>query len=418
MAVGDWTAIANEVKNNYTSKVLEDSVNLEDPYRRNLNKMTELEEGIGKFPLFLDAGWRGSRSMADLGSFPTAADPVRPLGTIEPVLFAGTVQIGFQGRYAAKTAKGTFNPGGILAQRIQDTLKITAKVIEKTYVGSVRGRLATVASDGSNNFVAAKPWGIENLEVGMYLDAFDALTSGTASGSYESQPVSAIARSTLTVTYTGSDRSLSAGDHMFIEDTYTQSPWGLADIVDDATLGQTSKFGQSTATYASLKALVLGNSGTMRDLTEQLILQAALRVRKRNGVKVNKFISNAGQALKFANFTAADRRYPTPTGVQNNTIGFESLPIVAPGVSGELAIHYDCPPRMLFGLDWSQFARYSARDLDWVDEDDSLLKLIPGSSTYTAGFHAYIASLENQFCYRPQGNFRIEDLNDSLVGDS
>ena len=181
----------------------------------------------------------------------------------------------------------------------------------------------------------------------------------------------------------------------------------------------TSPFGQSRSTYAGLKSQVFSNGGVLRNLSENLILDACLQTRQIAGKLVNRALSNWGQARKFAEFVSPDRRYTGALkGKQNYSVGFDALKIVAPGVDCDLEVDYNIIPRALYLLAWETFGLFESGAPDWIDIDDGgPLHLIPTSGGHKAGVLGYAGSSENQINTMPRGNAVILDCKDPIVGD-
>lgn len=420
MAVGGVEDLSTELKNAYPSGTFEDPVNKEAPYRVSLNRVElVMRDGIAKFPLGVASAWNVG-SIADIGNMPTPIDPTRVQGEVTPELFVGSFQIGVKTKVVGKNKVGTFNTGGIMADRVEGTVADLGKYINKVYAGSNRGRLAVVESNsGANVLVLAKPLQTELVNRNMRMDVYSALTGGVVRGTFTNRKLTVVNRDTNEVTYDGANEAaVIAGDHMFITDTYGRTHWTLSDIVDDGTDAATI-FAQSRVTNPELGAFVLRGSSGLRDLTEQLILEACSKPRRETGKRISRALSNDGQARKYVEFIQAERRYPGPTGeAPRYTVGYDedSLQILAPGVNCKLEVDFDVQPRRIFFLCWETFGRYEAMALDWID-DDTLLKMIPRDGGHKAGFLSYVGSVENQINSMPRANCRLENLNDPICGD-
>lgn len=416
---GAFQDISNELKQVYPRGTFEEPVNKESKYRKDLQQVELMvSEGVGIFPLGIGSAWNVGM-IPDMGTMPTPYDPTRIKGQVTPELFVGSFQIGLKTKVAAKSAKGTFNTGGILADRVEGTVADLGKYINKVYAGSNLGRLAVVESDGSNSFVCQKPLGAELLNRGMVLEARNAISSGAISGSFENQRVTIVDRATRTVTYAGTDRTLTAGDHIFIYGSHNREIWTLQMIVGDATDAATIYTNGVRATYPELNAFVYRSGSGLRDLTEQLLLEAMDGPRRETGKKITKALTNTGQARKYVEFIQGERRYSGPQGsAPRYTLGYDedSLQILAPGINVKLEVDFDIRPREIYFLAWDTFGRYESMPIDWIDED-TLLKMVPTSGGHKAGFLAYVGCVENQICTMPRASARLEDLNDPILGD-
>ncbi len=421
MATGAFEDISDELKNAYPPGSFVDPVNREAPYRKSLQRVNlKMHEGIAKFPLGLRAAWNVG-AIADLGNMPTPVDPERVQGTVTPELFVGSFQIGLKTKTAAKSKVGTFNAGGILSDRVENTVADLGKYINRVYAGSILARLAVVlTNDGSSQLTLDDPLRDILLDSNMRIDVYDALSAGSIRGT-GNRTVTNIDRATGQITYSGADiAAIVPGDHVFVTDTYNRSFWTLPMIVDDGT-DAASIFGLSRTTYPDLKAFVLRGSSGLRDLTEQLILDAIDRPRRETGKRITRALCNSGQARKYVEMIQAERRYPGPTGsAPRYTVGYdeESLQILAPGVNVRLEVDFDLAPRRIYFLCWETFGMYEAMPLDWID-DDTLLKMIPRSDSdgHRAGFLSYVGSVENEINTMPRCNSRLDDLNDPILGD-
>lgn len=421
MATGAFEDVTTELKNAYPPGAFQDPVNKEAPYRKSLQRVNlKMHDGIARFPLGVASAWNVT-SIADVGNMPTPVDPVRVQGEVMPELFVGSFQIGLKTKVAAKNNVGTFSSGGILSDRVEGTISDLGKYINKVYAGSLFGRLAVVlTNNGASNITTADPLRTELLNRRMRVDHFSALTGGVARAAVNRE-ITVLNRDTFSYTYSGADdATIVAGDSVFINGSYGRNHWTLPAIVDDGT-DVITIFGQSRNTNPELKAFVLRGSGGLRDVTEQLILDAISKPRRETGKRITRAISNDGQARKYVEMIQAERRYPGPTGsAPTYTVGYdeESLQILAPGVNVRLEVDFDIQPRAIFFLCWETFGLYEALPLDWID-DDSLLKMIPRSDAdgHKAGFLSYVGSVENQINVMPRSNSRLEDLNDPILGD-
>jgi len=427
--VGAFEDITTELKNAYPPGTFEEPVNKESKYRRDLQRVDlVMNEGIAKFPLGIASAWNVGL-IPDVGNFPTPKDPTRVQGTVTPELFVGSFQIGVKTKVAAKSTKGTFNQGGIMADRVENTVAELGKFMNKVYAGSQGqavvtnyggGVLATVESnDGASTLTLNKPLGAELLNKNMPINVVNPGVGVRAGwGTLGSERlISAIDRDARTITYSGgNDAAVAASDEIFVFGTSDRAIWTLSMIIGDSS-DSGEVFGQSRTTYPELNSFIV--DAGLGDLTEQLILQAMDLPRRETGKRISKALTNTGQARKYVEFIQAERRYPGPTGsAPRYTIGYDedSLQILAPGINVKLEVDFDVEPRRIYFLCWETFGRYTSMEVDWID-DDSLLKMIPNSTTYQAGFLAYVGCVENQINTMPRASSRLENLADPICGD-
>lgn len=414
---GAFQDISTELKNVYPTGTFEEPVNKESKYRKDLQRVDLMfNEGLAKFPLGIASAWNIGM-IPDVGTMPTPIDPTRIQGEVTPELFVGSFQIGLKTKVAAKTSKGTFNGGGIMADRVENTVSELGKYINKVYAGSNGGIMATVESNsGSSTIVLTKPLGAELLNKNMRVDFYNGATPRTAVNT----KLTVVNRSTRTITYdAANDAGIAPGDHVYITGTYGRSIWTLNQIVGDATDKATIFTTGVRSSYPELNAFVYRGSSGLRDLTEQLLLEMLDGPRRETGKKITKALTNTGQARKYVEFIQAERRYAGPSGsAPRYTVGYDedSLQILAPGINLKLEVDFDVEPRRIYGLAWDTFGRYESMGVDWIDED-TLLKMIPTAGGHKAGFLAYVGCVENQICTMPRASARLDDLNDPICGD-
>jgi len=410
--------IGNELKTVYPTGTFEEPVNKVAKFRRDLQRVDLMvsEGGTAKFPLGIASAWNVG-IIPDMGTFPAPIDPTRIQGEVSPELFVGSFQIGLKTKAQAKSQKSTFNAGGILADRVENTVSELGKVMNRSYIGSTGLIFSTVESNpGTSTIVLTKPLGAELLNRNMRVDFYNGATPRTAVG----RKLTSVNRATRQVVYDGgNDAAIAAGDFVYLAGTYGRTVWTLPQIVGDAADAGTIYANGVRSSYPELNAFVFRGSAGLRDLTEQLILEAIDAPMRETGKKITKAISNSGQARKFVEFVQADRRYAGPQGTAPKyTLGYadDSLQIMAPGVNVTLEVDVDCSPRVMYFLAMDTFGRFEAMALDWID-DDTMMRLVPGSGTFKAGFLAYVGAIENVINTMPRANSRIEDLNDPICGD-
>jgi hypothetical protein len=423
--VGNFDTIDDtEIKNTYPPGTFDKMFQVRAPYRDKLRKTSEFArdaEGIVKFPLLMNGMWSVGIT-ADNAAFPTPKDPTNDQGAITPVSFTTAIQVGLKTKAAAKSAKSTYFAGGTLGNRIESAAEELAAYINMVYCGSNRGRLAVVESDGSSNFVAAKPYGTTLLHEGMRLEAYTALSGGSARDSFTNHKITAIDHDTRTVTYVGAadttdDRTLVAGDSVFITGTYAQAPIGLPDIVDDGTLLGTI-FTKSRTTFPKLKGQVMSNGGVLRDVNQLLLMEACDRIRQRTNKKPTRVLFNRGQFRKLTEKMNTDVKFISngSTGNLERPLGYtaDSFTVSTFDASVVFSLDDHCTPRSAFVLSWDTFFLYEAMALDWISD----LDLIPTDGGHKAGYLKEMASVENQGNLMPLANVRIDDLRDPMLGDS
>lgn len=423
---GEFDQITNALKNAYPKNVIDPMVNEETPFRKKLKKSvpagSKPSEGLVKFGANFNPP-QNVGNLADGDTLPPAKDRTQDQAQLVPVIFSGSFQIGWTTRRAGNSNSSAFN-GGELRRRTDETISNLSKFIESNYTGTHgTGRRARVESDGVNTFVAALPEAALLLRENFYISVRTTDGGAGVRDSTDLRLITGIDHSTRTVTYNGADQTLVAGDHVHVVTKLAQTITaanGLRGIVDDSTF-LTTLHTLSRVTYPKWKSNVAGNGGTLRNLTEQILVRACHENRARSGKRVTDCWAGPGQLEKYIEFVAPDRRYTVPQGSsspQSMVTGYTEgqLQHVFAGGQFNINLSYDIVPRELFLLNWDTFFHYVAQDMDWMDEG-GMLQPTPGSGTYSASFLAYMGSIENIGCDMPLANTVVRDLKDPVIGD-
>jgi hypothetical protein len=439
MAAGGFDALGDSLKVGYKPQVVEAMVNEETPFRSELSKElpsgSKVTEGAVRFAANLNPPQNWGQIL-DIGTLPTAKDRTEVLLKIAPTIFAGSLQLGMMTRYAANSGKSAFN-GGEVRRKSDEAMVDLAKGIETTYIGTAglgaRGQVESATSN-STDFVGAKPWGTRLLRENMYISPRAAAGGTAAAVTTEGEfvKISSITHSTRTVTL-ASASTITASYYVHAVTEYQQAftggtvdgvtyalfANGIRGLVDDGTY-LTTVHALARSSYPKLNAQVFGNSGTLRNLTEQLLIRACHEIRSRSGKMPTAAWMGEGQAEKYVEFVAPDRRLPrsgkSDTG--NMVTGYREgdLVHVGPGINLTLKTSFDIVARELYLLHWPSFFRYESKPLGVLDEGGAL-KLIPVAGGFRAGYLGYVAAIENLGCENFQAQGVIRDLNDPAIGD-
>lgn len=347
---------------------------------------------------------------------------------LKPTLFAAAVEVGLMSFYAADSGVNSFNKGEF-SRQTNDVLANCGKFIEQTYAGTHgTGRRGRVSADGgANEIVLAKPEGVKLLRMGSLIT--ERTTDGGASvtDSIDNRRITKIIPETNTITYSGADQTPVAGDHIHVVNGATQTLTstfanGFRGLFDDGTF-LTSVHGVTRSTYApKLYANVYGNGGTLRKLSEQILLQAIMDTQMRSGKMVDTMFGSYGQSLAWVEFMAADKRLPAmgAEDVGSKAMGYKDagdLIVFAPGVRCRFKLSFDIVPRELFLLNSDTIFHYVSKELGVLDVDGNFLHLSPGSASFNASLLGYMCSIENIGCDYFDANAVLRDLSDIECSD-
>lgn len=437
MAAGNFDAITNALKVAYPAKAIEPMVNADTPFRRKLNKSVPAGGRVGEGIVKFGGNISPPQNLGNVGEnvdLPSPKDRTDVQFQLTPITFTGSMGLGWITRAAFNSGKAAFN-GGELRRRTEEAISDLSKYIESSYVGTTgSGWRCKVESTASNSttFTAKQPEGVRLLRENMKISGRinNGATVSAGAQPLEFFTITALNQDTRLVTHDGGATIDYTADDTVHPVAYTGQvttsstdgyPYsnGLRGLVDDGTYLGTIH-GLSRTTYPKLKSIVSSNGGSLRDLTEQILIRACHESRNRTGKRVTDAWAGPGVVEKYIQFVAPDRRYTVSgNSTQGKATGYEEsqLSHVHSGGGFMINLSFDCIAREMFLLNWDTFFHYVAQEIDWVD-DGGMLKLVPGTGGYKSGFLAYLASIENIGCDMPLANTVIRDLRDPSIGDA
>lgn len=355
---------------------------------------------------------------SETGNVPVPKASVAPQGRIRNGWFVGNIELSYL-LAAAGQGEGAWK--SVVKEEMQANIMNLTKLANKIFAGTHgTGRLAQVnaATSSSTSFVAKLPTGDTLLHPKMRIAIYD---DDTGSGSAEDtdEIISKIVRSTRTVTV-GNAQTLDADDHVYVSGAYGSAlvPNGLLGLIDDATY-LTTLHNVSRATYEEMKAVVSSNSGTVRDLSEDLLIRNMLNVYHRSGQWISDLWMNVGQYEKFAAFMRPDRRITGGTGGGDEyTAGFKSLKFVLGGHVVDVSFSSDITPRTVYGVSKQYLRRVGEKRPKWLDGyqgEGSFFVQGADSNGRTMTQAATCVMFSNVANLRPDAHFRIDDLSDAIL---
>lgn len=424
-AVNTLSALGTSLKIGYSPEYMEAQTNFNAPLLKKFETLKKLPQNGKSFDWEFPFNTpQVLGSPGDGGAVPTKRARVSVAGTVNVGTFSGGFDITAIAE-AVGTESGSFN-GTTIKRASREAIDDVTKHQNRIYAGTHgTGRLAQVeaTTDTLTTFVGKLPLGVlllrKNMSIQIY-NSDDAIGTERGTGPFT---ISKIVASTRTVTIPTAI-TVTADDHVYLAGDYTSAkiPNGLRGLVDDGT-NLTTLHGVSRATYEEMKSVVLSNSGTKRDLTEDLLVDLAHGVRQKSGRSINLLTMNWGQLAKYLKFVRADRRFNVNgSGVIKGDTGYKDLPtFYLAGSNVEILPSEDVAPREIYGLDTTQIRRIVARKLDWYEPNGSMFQqtITTGGGGYSFSKEANLLALENLATYMPGAHGRIEDLNDKqLCGSS
>jgi hypothetical protein len=244
------------------------------------------------------------------GAFPTALAPDTTEASWSLQEFAGVYDISFKLIQDARNSKFAFQQA---VSMMDDGLRRRIfRLLNADMLGYGRGELAILGGADDSDPITSRF--LPRVEVGMVVDMMDASDDDTKL--LDSKAVTAVDPIARTVTLGTSASGSAAGDYITWEDTADISVTttalhmnGLLHLIDDSDFGtnvvpDVGGIGRSGADY--WKSVVLGNSGTNRPLTEDLLLQAEDAVREKGGGRLTHWFMNLAIGRRYHEILRAD----------------------------------------------------------------------------------------------------------------
>jgi len=225
-----------------------------------------------------------------------------------------------------------------------------------------------------------------SIVVGMEVDIGPATDAKTKA---DGTVITAYDRAAETVTVSPQPGSaLDANDYIRIHDSYddtadrTVESTGLREIVSTGD----SLFGINGATVNLWNSYVDDNSGTNREPTEDLFIEAIDEISIDSGMVPNLAVAPHAVCRRYASTLQSQKRF-----VDNLVLkgGYSALPISSG--EGEIGLVSDryCTGNTAFLINTANLTWNKAADWEWMDEDGSVLTRITDKDAYEATMFSY-----------------------------
>ena len=257
----------------------------------------------------------------------------------------------------------------------------------RQFYGTNVGTLATATAGtaGANTIQVLAVTGAALLEVGQQIDIVTSSSNSTIVAS--NRQITAVNYTTGVVTFDGAVATTATGNVIVRTGNYNREITGLGAIVTaTGTL-----FNVDPAVEPKWAAVVNGNGGTTRPLSEGLMITLTDQVRL-NGGKTSLILTSLGVRRAYFNLLSQQRRYPSTTTFEGGFTGLafsngREIPVVE---------DVDCPPNTMYFLDESKLKIYRAHDWSWMERDNSIWHWVVGFDAYEAVMNQYWEMGTNQ----------------------
>lgn len=413
MASDTTSNLANALKRVYTDEVLDFFLSTNAEFWMLLERETKLVPnpiGSGYYWEIPLQSPQNQNLTSEAGAIPTVKNATFLQGSVTLAQFIGDLEVSLILEAVGREGGAWKN---VMKREMKMCLDDMTKNINRIYAGTHgTGRVFVVnATTTATSCVGKLPQGTLLVRPNMRVEQYDADTSGSIVGSAFN--ITKIVPTTRTITVSAS-QTFTQDQGLYLAGSYGNAPNGIAGLVDDGT-NLTTVHGNSRSTYEELKSPVFGNSGTVRNQTEELLLQPCFEVYQRSGASIDVLACNSGQIQEYLQHTRPDRRYSTSGAVPDYKTGFKAdLELLFNGRAIPLKMCQDIAPRSIYGINLASLRRIGDQRPKWVDWGGGST-FIPGLATgptYATSKVAVLAFLSNLACYQPNANFRVDDLSD------
>jgi hypothetical protein len=293
--------VQEALKYTYGAKKILYLFNKEAPLWACLSKVKKPVGGRGQFIMPITVQNPGAfTGVTEGGTLPSALQPDTTEATFALINYVAVYDVTWKLLQDSRNDKFAFQQA---IQFMDEGLKRRIfRNLNSDLLDDGRGRLAVLPAADNDTTVTVNA--LPRLEAGMVVDLMD---TDNATKNTDSATVTAIDTQNRTVTLSANSGSTGAGDYFVIQDT-TDSPTclhshGILGVIDNddppSIKGDFGNIDRATAGNEFWESIVLSNSGNLRPLTEDLMLQALDGAREKGGGKVDKWFSNLAIARRY-----------------------------------------------------------------------------------------------------------------------
>jgi len=312
----------------------------------------------------------------------------------------GAVEITGQTMELAQNNTQAFT--SVLDAEMSGLRQTLAKDMNRQTYGTSAGILATATGAGSTTTFVTTDADAQYLEVGMILDIWDTSAGALMTGGPFEITTLVSAGGNTTVTYTGASGAATAsGDTLHRVGSRNLETIGLRSIVSDTG----TLYNIDPTVEPVWKSVNNSNSGTLRALSEGLMIKTADDVRK-NGGKTTVILTTMGVRRAYFQLLVQQRRY---TNTKEFAGGFSGLAFTTDWGEIPVVSDWDCQANRLYFLNEDELKVYREGEWAFMNRDGSNWQR---KITSAGNFDAYQAMM---YSYRQLGTHRRN--SHALLGD-
>lgn len=395
--VATMTTANNILKEIYEPKIREQLANWNRVTKRMEQSAENIESTVGgkyvKFATHIKRN-NGIGARLEMEALPTAQNQSYAAAQVGLAYLYGSVRLSGQTFELAQTNEQAF--ASVLDQEINGVQTDLKRDLNRQIFGSSLGAMAVASGTYTTTNTFPTALTMPYLEVGAVIDIYDS-TGVTLKAS--GRNITAITANT-SVTFDGAAISGVAGDIIVRTGNVTREIVGLQNIV--AATG--SLYGIDPATTPVWASVVNTNSGTLRALSEGLMIKLADDIYTKGG-DTTVIWTSLGVRRAYFNLLVQQRRY---TNTQEFEGGFSGLAFTTDRGDIPVMADIDCNPSTMYFLNENQITVYRPQDWAFMDRDGSRFIRVIGYDAYDATVYKYM----NLGCHQRNSQGLLGDITE------
>lgn len=290
-----------------------------------------------------------------------------------------------------------------LDEEISGLQQTIAKDTNRQVYGTPKGIISTATGAGTTTtFVTT-----DNLylEEGMFVDIF---TSADAVRVADVEITSVVTSGgTTTATFTpAAALATASGDYITRDNSRDKELTGFGSIVNNTGI----LYNVDPAVERVWQAVVNANGGTLRPVSEGLMIGTVDDIKTKGGGTPSVIFSNLGVRRAYFNLLVQQRRYTNTVEFEG---GFKGLAFTTEDGDIPFVTDTDAPRNQMIFLNEKQIKLYEAGDWSWMNRDGSRWQRVVTSA---GSFDAYSATLF-KYCeigtHRRNAHGKLTDLSEA-----
>lgn len=294
----------------------------------------------------------------------------------------------------------------VLQQELEGLRQTLSKDMNRQMYGTNAGILATANGVGTTTTFVVSDANAQYLEVGMIIDIFDTSAAGLMANAPFEITALASASGTTTATFTpAAGVATASGDTVHRFGSRNLETIGFKEIVDDTG----TLYNINPTTEPVWKAVDHNNGGTLRALSEGLMINLADTIRK-NGGKTTVGFASPGVRRAYFTLLVQQRRYTNTTKFEG---GFTGLAFTTDHGDIPIIADWDCQPNRMYFINEKELKLYRESDWSFMNRDGSNWQR---KITSTGNFDAY-QTMMYKYCqlgtHRRNSHGLLDDITEA-----